>query len=66
MRGGGGGGVTFACYRGSDYIFWFKILNFTIFWVSRFSQLFLWVCPFAQVFFGYVIFHRYIVGGDSL
>ena len=34
---GGGGTLTFACYRGSDY--WLKN-EFAIFWVSRFCQLF--------------------------
>ena len=27
-----GATLIFACYRGSDYIFGFKILNFAIFW----------------------------------
>ena len=31
-RGVGWGTLTFAYYRGSDYLFWFKILNFAIFW----------------------------------
>ena len=57
---GVGGTLTFAYYRGSDYLFGFKILNFAIFWVSRFCQLFLWVCQ--QVFF-WVSFSAGIVLG---
>ena len=43
VGGGGGGTLTFACYRGSDYLFfWFKSLNFAIFWgVEVLSAIFM-------------------------
>ena len=45
--------LTFACYRGSDYVFGFKILSFAIFWGVK---------VLSTIFHGYAIFHRYFLG----
>ena len=48
-----GGTLTFAYYRGLDYFFWFKILNFTIFLgVNVLSTIFMGMSFSTGIFWG--------------
>ena len=61
------GTLTFAYYRGSDYLFGFKILNFAIYFGCRgFVNYFYGYANLCRYFFGVFNFQQVFFGGVTL